>query len=83
MHARVREQYEVVPFLLGTFPVDELEFRPLPPDMRSIIEASPDFVEPEPGRPTMLLLESEELSGGLVVLTTPGDGAMLLLAPRA
>ena len=82
IHAQVREQYEVVPFLQGTYPVDELEFRPLPGDMLDIIRSSPDFVEPEPGVPTMFMLESEEQSGGLLIVKVAGFSAMLVLAPR-
>ena len=82
VYAQVRRQYEVVPFLQGTYPVDELEFRPLPGDMLDIIRPSPDFVEPEPGIPTMFMLESEEQSGGLLIVKVAGFSAMLVLAPR-
>lgn len=82
IHAQVRRQYEVVPFLQGSYPVDELEFKPLPGDMLDVIRSSPDFVEPAPGVPTIFMLESEEQSGGLLILKVAGFGAMLVLAPR-
>ena len=82
VYAQVRRQYEVVPFLQDTWPVDALEFRPLPGHMLEVLRSSPDFVEPVPGVATMLMLESEEQSGGLLVLKAPGFNAMLVLAPR-
>lgn len=83
MHAQVRRQYEVVPFLGGTYPVDELEFRPLPADMLAIVRTSPDYEEPAAGVPVMLMLETEEQSGGLMMLKEPVSGSMFVLAPKA
>ena len=64
--ARIRVREEVIPFLGEMLTVAEVEFRPLPDEMRAIIQSSPDFVSIVPGAgSTWLNIEGEDLSNGV------------------
>lgn len=59
--ARIRAREEVIPFLGEILTVAEVEFRPLPEEMRTIIQSSADFVSIAPGADsTWLNLEAED-----------------------
>ncbi len=71
---------EFIPFLGRMLAVDEVSFRPLPDEMRSIIQDSPDYVSIIPGAPsTWLNLETEDDHAALVIYRA-GNGSYHVLA---
>ncbi len=79
--ARIRVSEEVIPFFDQILTVAEVEFRPLPDEIRMIIQSSADFVSIVPGAPsTWLHLEANEANIALVVYRA-GDGSYRVLAP--
>lgn len=71
---------EFIPFLGRMLAVDEVSFRPLPDEMRSIIQGSPDYVSIIPGAPsTWLNLETPDAHAALVVYRA-GNGSYHVLA---
>lgn len=80
--AIVKQQHEVVPFMQEYHPVYAMEFRPLPDRMLAVLRSSPDYQDPEMGKPVMLMLEADHASGGLVVVRVSGVETMFVLAPR-
>lgn len=80
MHAVVCRQHELVPFLRDLHPPAGMQFRLLPHEMRAQLATSPDWQFPELGVPTLMMLETEDESGGLM-LVSDADGHLFLLAP--
>lgn len=80
LHALVCRQHELVPFLRELHPAPAMVFRPLPADMRGQLATSPDWRFPEPGQPTLMMLETGEESGGLM-LVSDAAGHLFVLAP--
>ncbi len=80
MHALVCLQHELVPFLRDLHPAAAMQFRPLPAAMRAQLPTSPDWGFPEAGTPTLMMLETDEEGGGLM-LVSDTDGHLFVLAP--
>ena len=80
LHALVCRQHELVPFLREFHQPAEMQFRPLPQAMRTQLATSPDWAFPEPGVPTLMMLETDEESGGLL-LVADGRGRLFALVP--
>lgn len=79
--ARIRLGEDVVPFLDQILTVSEVEFRPLPDEMRAIIQSSNDFVSIVPGSPsTWLHIEGDGANIALVIYRA-GDGSYRVLGP--
>jgi hypothetical protein len=80
---RIQTREEFIPFLGQLLAVDEVEFRPLPDDMRLIIQSSPDYVSIVPGQQsTWLNVETDDDHAALVVYRA-GDGSFHVLARRS
>lgn len=80
MHALVCRQHELVPFLRDLHPAAAMQFQPLPAAMRAQLANSPDWRFPEPGDPTVMMLEAGDESGGLL-LVSDDQGRLFVLAP--
>lgn len=80
LHELVCRQHELVPFLRGLHPAPAMVFRPLPAEMRVQLATSPDWRVPEPGQPTLMMLETDEESGGLM-LVSDAAGHLFVLVP--
>jgi len=78
---RIRAREEIIPFLGQLLSAEEAIFRPLPAEMRQIIEGSSDFSALRPGSPsTWLQLEGDDAHGAVVVYRAH-NGCYYILSP--
>ncbi len=80
VHALVCRQHEMVPFIHALQPPAEMRFRPLPDAMLAQLRTSTDWRLPECGVPTLMMLETEEESGGLLIVAD-ADANLFVLVP--
>lgn len=80
-HAQVAASYEIVPWLEQLYLPSELMFSPLPADMLALVEASGDFTMPEPGKPVLVKIFSENGEAGMMIFVRPVTSVLYVLVP--
>lgn len=79
---RLSREHDMLPFMTGLHPVGTLGFRPLPHEMRVLLEATPDYQSPAPGQgPVWLMIASADDSAELVVYRTRDTCTLYVIAP--
>lgn len=80
--AQLRAGHDVLPFMTGFHAAGELSFRPLPGDIQAVLEGSPDYRSPEPGRgPVWLQVAGPDEAAELIVYRSRGSGHLYVMAP--
>ena len=81
--AKLRESYDVLPFLEAVIPASTAVFRRLPDEMVDIVVASPDFTVPGRGTgPVWLQLETGGGTATIIVARPAADGELWVIAPE-
>jgi hypothetical protein len=81
--AQLREGHDVLPFMTSLHAAHSLSFRPLPDEMRAVLEGSADYQAPAPGTgPVWLQIAGEDEGAELIVYRSLGDGRLYVMAPN-
>lgn len=74
--------HDMLPFITGLHPASTMQFRRLPSEMQALLESSPDYQAPDPGRgPVWLQIASGGDAAELVVYRARGSGTLYVMAP--
>lgn len=78
----LRRREQTVPLLVERFPAEQVNFRPLPPELLEVISGSPDYVEIEAGEdPTWIKVVTAEAVLEFVVYRATSNQAFYVLGP--
>lgn len=80
--ADLRGGHDVLPFMAGLHGAQSLSLRPLPEEMRQVLESSDDYQSPAPGAgPVWLQITGPDDGAELIVYRSIGDGRLYVMAP--
>jgi len=79
--ARLKAEHDVLPFMQQMGPAAEMNLRPFPPEMESILHRSGDFQTPAPGHePVWLQIGAGDDSAELIIYRSQ-SGVLNMVAP--
>lgn len=78
----LRSGHDMLPFMMGLHPASAMQLRPVPGDMRELLEAASDYLPPAPGEgPVWLQIASGNDAAEMVVYRTRASGMLYVAAP--
>jgi hypothetical protein len=81
--ADLRRGHDVLPFMAGLHAAQSLSLRPLPDEMRQVLESSDDYQSPAPGAgPVWFQIAGPDDGAELIVYRSIGDGRLYVMAPN-
>lgn len=79
---RLRSGYDMLPFMTALYPAGGMRLRPMPAEMRALLEAAPDYRPLDPGGgPVWIQIASDNDAAELVVCRSRGTGALYVVVP--
>jgi hypothetical protein len=80
--AKLRNEHDVLPFMTGLYAAKLLAFRPLPNEMRVVLEGSADYQSPAPGTgPIWLQIAVQNEAAELIVYRPRVNNQLYVMAP--
>jgi len=81
--ARLKGEHDMLPFMKGLHAAPSLSLRPLPDEMRQVLEQSEDYHSPAPGEgPVWFQIAGPDDGAELIVYRSIEDGRLYVMAPN-
>ena len=79
----LRTGHDVLPFMAGLHVAQTLSLRPLPEEMRKMLESSDDYQAPAPGAgPVWLQIAGPDDAAELIIYRAIEDNRLYVMAPN-